>query len=67
MANRVKLSIQDIGPLEKAIEKYADMGSGLVWYRGVVWDHRMARIALDCLKATKEEKIKRRKANEAKK
>jgi len=59
MANRVKLSIEDIKPLELAIQKYARMGSGLVWYKGEGWDHRMAQSALDDLR--------RRKANEAKK
>jgi len=30
---RVKLTIEDIEPLEKAIEKYTSMGSGLNWYK----------------------------------
>ncbi len=53
--NRVKLSIEDIEPLEKAIEKYASMGSGLVWYKGAGWDWRMARYALNDLKTTRDE------------
>lgn len=52
--NRVKLSIEDIEPLEKAIEKYTSMGSGLVWYKGVGWDWRMARYALEDLKARRD-------------
>jgi len=55
MANRVKLTLGDIEPLELAIQKYAGMGSGLVWYKGEGWDWRMAKNALDDLKATKEE------------
>lgn len=55
MANRVKLSIEDIKPLEEAIQKYARMGSGLVWFRGEGWDWRMASNALDDLKAIREE------------
>lgn len=53
--NHVKLTLEDLKPLEEAIQKYAGMGSGLVWFRGEGWDHRMARIALDDLKAIKEE------------
>lgn len=41
--------------LEKAIEKCTLMGSGLVWYKGVGWDWRMARYALEELKARREE------------
>jgi hypothetical protein len=36
--DRVKLTVEDIGPLEKSIEKYASMGSGLIWYKGLGWD-----------------------------
>jgi len=53
--NRVKLSIEDIEPLEKAIAKYASMWSGLVWYKGEGWDWRMARYALEDLKARRDE------------
>jgi len=53
--NNVKLTLEDIEPLEKAIEKYGTMGSGLVWYKGEGWDWRMASNALDDLKATKKE------------
>ena len=52
---RVKLSIEDIEPLEKAIKKYVSMGSGLVWYKGEGWDWRMARNALDDLKTKRDE------------
>jgi len=48
---RVKLSIEDIEPLENAIKIGAFTGSGLVWYKGEGWDWRMARNALDDLKA----------------
>jgi len=41
--NRVNLSIEDIEPLEKAIEKYTSVGSALVWYKGEGWDWRMVR------------------------
>jgi len=51
----VKLSIEDIEPLEKAIKKYVSMGSGLVWYKGEGWDWRMARNALDDLKTKRDE------------
>lgn len=53
--NRVKLSIEDIEPLEKAIEKYTALGSGLVWYMGEGWDWRMARYALEELKEMRDE------------
>ena len=52
----VKLTVEDIEPLEKAIKKYTSMGSGLVWYKGVGWDWRMARYALEELKAWRDEK-----------
>ena len=52
---RVRLTVEDIEPLEKAIRKGEAMGSGLVWYRGEGWDHRMARNALDDLKAERDE------------
>lgn len=53
--NRVKLSIEDIEPLERAMEKYASIGSGLVLYKGAGWDWRMAKNALDGLKAKRDE------------
>jgi len=56
--NNVKLTIEDIKPLESAIEKYGTMGSGLVWYKGAAWDWRMAQAALDDLRAIKEEREK---------
>lgn len=65
MANRVKLDIEDIEPLEKAIEKYTSMGSGLVWYKGEGWDWRMAKNALDDLKTAKEAKIEGKKSGAA--
>jgi hypothetical protein len=51
---RVKLTFDDIEPLEKAIDRYASMGSGLVFYKGEGWDWRMARYALEDLKARRE-------------
>ena len=51
----VKLTVEDIEPLEKAIEKYTSMGSGLVWYKGKGWDWRMARYALEELKVKRNE------------
>jgi len=53
---RVMLTFDDIEPLEKAINEYASMGSGLVFYKGEGWDWRMARYALGDLKARKEAK-----------
>jgi len=53
---RVRLTFEDIGPLERAIEEYAAMGSGIVFYKGEGWDWRMARYALEDLKARKMEK-----------
>lgn len=53
--SRAKLTVKDIEPLEEAIEKYASMGSGLVWYKGVGWDWRMARYALEDLKARRDD------------
>jgi hypothetical protein len=50
------LTFYDIEPLEKAISEYASMGSGLVFYKGEGWDWRMARYALEDLKARKEAK-----------
>jgi len=55
---RVKLTIEDIEPLEKAIGICVFTGSGLVWYKGEGWDWRMARNALDDLKAKRDEKDK---------
>ena len=51
---RVKLTVEDIEPLEKAIEICIFTGSGLVWYKNHGWDWRMARNALDDLKAKKD-------------
>jgi len=53
---RVRLTFDDIGPLERAIEEYAAMGSGIVFYKGEGWDWRMARYALEDLKARRREK-----------
>ena len=53
--DRVKLTLDDIEPLERAIKKYTSMGSGLVWYKGVGWDWRMAKCALEELKARRDE------------
>jgi len=58
MANMVKLTIEDIEPLEEAIKTCAVLKSGLVWYKGEGWDWRMAKQALDTLKAIKEERKK---------
>lgn len=51
---RIRLTFDDIEPLEKAINEYAAMGSGLVFYKGEGWDWRMARYALEDLKARRE-------------
>ena len=53
--DRVKLTLDDIESLERAIKKYTSMGSGLVWYKGVAWDWRMAIYALEGLKARRDE------------
>jgi|GEM_PF-1165631 len=53
---RVKLTFDDIGPLERSLEECAAMGSGIVFYKGEGWDWRMARYALEDLKARKEAK-----------
>jgi hypothetical protein len=52
---RTKLTFDDIEPLERALNKYTSMGSGLVFYNGEGWDWRMARYALEDLKARREE------------
>ena len=52
---KITLNYHDIEPLERAINKYAAMGSGLVFYKGEGWDWRMAQYALEDLKARKEE------------
>jgi hypothetical protein len=52
---RITLTFDDIEPLEQALNKYASMGSGLVFYKGEGWDWRMARYALEDLKARREE------------
>ena len=39
----------------KAIKKYTSMGSGLVLYKGVGWDWRMAKYALEKLNARRDE------------
>jgi hypothetical protein len=51
----IKLTFNDIEPLERAINKYAAMGSGLVFYKGEGWDWRMAAYALEDLKARGDE------------
>lgn len=53
---RLRLTFDDIGPLERAIEEYSAMGSGIVFYKGEGWDWRMARYALEDLKARRREK-----------
>lgn len=53
---RVRLTFDDIGHLERAIEEYAAMGSGIVFYKGEGWDWRMARYALEDLKARRRER-----------
>jgi len=53
---RVKLTFDDIEPLERALHEYAAMGSGLVFYKSEAWDWRMAFYALEDLKARREEK-----------
>ncbi len=55
MMKRVMLTFDDIEPLEKAISKYAATGSGLVFYKGEGWNWRMARYALEDLKARRDE------------
>jgi hypothetical protein len=52
---KITLTFDDIEPLEQALNKYASMGSGLVFYKGEGWDWRMARYALEDLKARREE------------
>ena len=51
---RIKLTFDDIEPLERALHKYASMGSGLVFYKGEGWDWRMAKYALEDLKARRD-------------
>jgi hypothetical protein len=51
---RIKLTFDDIEPLEQALNKYASMGSGLVFYKGEGWDWRMARYALEDLRARRD-------------
>lgn len=51
---RIKLTIEDLEPLEKALEKYTSIGSGFVWYKGVGWDWRMAKYAQEDLKALRD-------------
>lgn len=48
---RVKLTFDGIEPLKKTINEYAAMGSGIVFYKREGWDGRMARYALEDLKA----------------
>ena len=52
---KIILTFDDIEPLERALNKYAAMGSSLVFYKGEGWDWRMARYALEDLKARREE------------
>ncbi|MFH1934308.1 MAG: hypothetical protein ABIN18_22390 [Pseudomonadota bacterium] len=52
--SKIVLAFDDIGPLERSLKEYAAMGSGLVYYKGEGWDWRMARYALEDLKARKE-------------
>jgi len=51
----ISLTLDDIEPLERALNEYASIGSGLVYYKGEGWDWRMARYALEDLKARREE------------
>ena len=53
---KIKLTLDDIEPLEQALNKYTSMGSGLVWYKGEGWDWRMAKYALEDLKTLREGK-----------
>jgi hypothetical protein len=53
---KIKLTMKDIEPLERALNEYASMGSGLVFYRAEGWDWRMARYALEDLKAHRRER-----------
>ena len=55
---KIVLTFDDIEPLEQALNKYASMGSGLVFYKGEGWDWRMARYALEDLKTRREEEKK---------
>lgn len=48
---RIKLTFDDIEPLGRALIKYVSMGSGLIFYKGEGWYCRMARYALEDLKA----------------
>jgi hypothetical protein len=52
---KIALTFDDIEPLERALNKYAAIGSGLVFYKCEGWDWRMAMYALEDLKARKEE------------
>ena len=51
---KISMTFDDIELLERALNKYASMGSGLVFYKGEGWDWRMARYALEDLKARRE-------------
>ena len=46
----VKLNLDDIEPLEKALDKCARLGSGGFYYKGEFWDWRMGNMPLIILK-----------------
>lgn len=54
---RIRLRLDDIEPLENALDRYTSMGSGLVFYKGEGWDWRMAYNALEDLKALRKKTI----------
>ena len=49
--------------LVKAINKYTSKDSGLVWYKGVAWDWRMVKYALEELKTKKDENESKKSGN----
>jgi len=51
---KISLIFDDIEPLERALNKYAAMGSGLVFYKGKGWDWRMAQYAFEDLKTRRD-------------
>ena len=50
----VKLSFEDIEPMEKELEKCYRFGCGGFLYKGEFWDWRMAYNAVEDLKAMRD-------------
>lgn len=51
---RVKLNLEDIEPMQNALQECVRHGYGGFYYKGEFWDWRMGKYALDDLKARRD-------------